>query len=297
MPMSQNSDDRGNLLDLDFGAEDLSVLDDYISSASTAGSNSTDSNEPITQTGIETQTAAGSSASETPNIIRGNDGRNWLSGTDGPDRIYGYGGADTLYGNGGDDVMYGGAGDDVLAGGDGDDTLYGGSGDDRMWGNAGSDVMYGGDGDDVMYGGFSDDDDKLYGGAGNDELRGEGGNNYLDGGDGNDVLWSGWGDDVLKGGAGDDTFVYYDGLVGNDVILDFETSGDTIELNYLGVSSFAELQGCFEQKGDDLVIDFGDGNSITLKGINQDDLTADDFKFTTTNDSSQTEPAQDDFLL
>ncbi len=50
MPMKQNAADRGDLLDLDFGTENLSVLDDDISSASTADSNSADSNEHVMRT-------------------------------------------------------------------------------------------------------------------------------------------------------------------------------------------------------------------------------------------------------
>ncbi|MCP4941562.1 MAG: hypothetical protein GY924_06215, partial [Planctomycetaceae bacterium] len=65
------------------------------------------------------------------------------------------------------------------------------------------------------------------------------------------------------------------------------------ELNGLDVSSFEELQGYFTQREDGLLIDFGDGNSITLKGVNKDDLTEDDFRFNTTNDASQAEPSLD----
>ncbi|MCP4387885.1 MAG: calcium-binding protein [Gammaproteobacteria bacterium] len=166
-------------------------------------------------------------------------------------------------------MLYGGDGNDTLDGGDGNDNLYGIPGDDRRDGGAGNDVLWGGSGSDT-----------LNGGAGDDYLIGDAG------------------DDTLRGGNGNDTFIF-DPDFGNDTILDFETAGDIIELNGLGVSSFAELQGYFEQNGRDLVIDFGDGNSITLRNVNQDGLTAADFKFNAgeLQPTLPIEPPQDDFLL
>ncbi|MCP4772525.1 MAG: hypothetical protein GY879_14055 [Planctomycetes bacterium] len=107
----------------------------------------------------------------------------------------------------------------------------------------------------------------------------------LDGGEGNDTLY---------GGEGNDSFVF-DPDFGNDTIKDFQTSADIIELNGLDVSSFEELQGYFTQRESGLLIDFGDGNWITLKGVNKGDLTEDDFRFNTTNDASQAEPSLDFF--
>ncbi len=314
MPISQNSDDRGDLLD--FSTEDLSVLDDDIPSASTAGSNSTDSNEQVTQTAAAIQTAAGSVVSEdlsvstyhvsheNPsepkedplefNIIEGTEGDDVLYGTDGRDAIYGYGGNDTLYAVDGDgNRLYGGKGDDVLYGGDGRDYLSGGDGNDRLYGYGGDDVLNGGKGDDRLFGG--DGNDILTGGYGDDYLSGGDGDDKLYGGDGNDVLNGGTGDDHLTGGgdyfmgdgdihndnAGNDTFVF-DPNFGNDKIHDFWNGDNIIDLTGLGVSSFEELQGYFKQALWDMKIDFGDGNSITLEGFGTQkgrELTADDFKF------------------
>ncbi len=308
MPISQNSDDRGDLLD--FSTEDLSVLDDDIPSASTAGSNSTDSNEQVTQTAAAIQTAAGSVVSEdlsvstyhvphedplepheNPleyNIIEGTEGDDVLWGRSGVNNaIYGYGGNDALMGSDGDDRLYGGAGNDRLLGYGGNDVLYGGDGDDKLFGMDGDDRLYGGSGNDELRGGWGDD--LLFGGDGNDHLHGDRGDDKLYGGDGDDVLYGGSGNDELNGGAGDDylsggwgndTFVF-DPNFGNDTISGFGAGDNIIDLTGLDVSSFEELQGYITYKPWQFaeVIDFGDGNSIVVNLGSHGRLTADDFKF------------------
>ncbi|MCP4780279.1 MAG: cold shock domain-containing protein [Hyphomicrobium sp.] len=110
---------------------------------------------------------------------------------------------------------------------------------------------------------------RLHGGAGVDKLYG---------GDDNDQLWGQNGNDKLDGGNGDGTFVF-DANFGNDVINDFEVGIDAIQLNGVGVLNFDELLALAKQEGDDTVIDFGDGNSITLKNVSYDDLKVDNFSF------------------
>ncbi len=241
-------------------------------------------------------------------VLKGGTGDDYLYGGSGNDKLYGGAGNDELDGGTGNDRLYGGAGDDTLYGGwendyldggGGDDKLYGDAGDDELFGRGGNDELWGGDGNDYLDGGWGDD--TLWGGDGNDVLYGgdgENGNDTLYGGAGDDTLRGGAGDDKLYGGTGNDTFIF-DPDFGNDAIFDFETSGDIIELNGLGVSSFAELQNYFEQKGGNLVIDFGDGNSITLEDVNKNDMTADEFRFINVeiNDAAQTESSQDDLLL
>ncbi len=283
-------------------------------------SDSADSNVHVMQTGIEMHTAAGSIASETSAVIHGTGGDDSLMGTSGNDEIYGYRANDRLYGEAGDDKLDGGTGNDWLYGGAGDDTLWGdtgndklnggaghdellgGAGNDKLWGGEGADWLWGSDGDDYLWGG--EGTDRLKGGAGNDFLAGGWGIDVLTGGDGNDRMHGGEGNDWLKGGEGNDaltgregndTFVF-DPDFHHDTILDFETAGDIIELNGLGISSFEKLQAYyFTQQESGLLIDFRDGNSITLKGVNKGDLTEDDFRFNTTNYASQSEPSLDFF--
>jgi hypothetical protein len=74
----------------------------------------------------------------------------------------------------------------------------------------------------------------------------------------------------MTGGLGDDSFLFADGH-GNDTITDFlagVAGGDIIDLRRLTAgSSFTDVMAAAAQIGDDTVIDFGDGNSITLLGV------------------------------
>ncbi|WGM46021.1 Mannuronan C5-epimerase AlgE2 [Brevundimonas sp. NIBR10] len=99
----------------------------------------------------------------------------------------------------------------------------------------------GGAGNDTLTG-QPNENDQLYGLTGNDVLVGNSGDDYLDGGDGDDVLTGGLGADVLFGGAGADRFVYLSGSDSGlnrnyDMLADFETGIDTIDLRALSVSS------------------------------------------------------------
>ena len=99
----------------------------------------------------------------------------------------------------------------------------------------------GGAGNDTLTG-QPNENDQLYGLTGNDVLVGGSGDDYLDGGDGDDVLTGGLGGDVLFGGAGADRFVYLSGSDSGlnrdyDMLADFETGIDTIDLRALSVSS------------------------------------------------------------
>ena len=113
----------------------------------------------------------------------------------------------------------------------------------------------------------------LYGLAGADTLDGRGGDDTLEGGSG---------DDTMTGGLGDDSFVFADGH-GNDTITDFvagAAGGDVIDLRRLtAAASFTDVMAAAAQIGDDTVIDFGDGNSITLLGVGSTQLEEQDFLF------------------
>ena len=158
-------------------------------------------------------------------LLEGGSGTDWLYGGFGDDELhgatagvdstdtdalFGQGGNDTLFGGGGGDNLDGGAGNDSLNGGDGDDWLFGQSGNDDLHGSAGSDVLFAGSGSDT-----------LFGGAGGDAL---------DGGDGEDYLRGGPGVDVLVGGADADTFSFVSPDEGEDLIRDFVSGTDMIEL-------------------------------------------------------------------
>ncbi|MGZ8287067.1 MAG: calcium-binding protein, partial [Allosphingosinicella sp.] len=108
-----------------------------------------------------------------------------------------------LVGDAGSDVLYAGGGRGTLAGGDGSDDLVGGTFADAIDGGAGDDLVSAGAGDDVADGQAGND--TLDGGAGRDWVRSGDGADRLSGGTDADSLWAGAGDDLLEGGAGDDT--------------------------------------------------------------------------------------------
>ncbi|SEN47757.1 type I secretion C-terminal target domain (VC_A0849 subclass) [Loktanella fryxellensis] len=233
----------------------------------------------------------------------GGEGDDTVYGDDGNDEIYGGtgSGSDRLWGGAGDDVIDGNSGADMLDGGDGNDTLrggddadrlYGGAGRDRVEGGAGHDLLQGGADNDVLQGGEGNDtvtgddgDDTLLGEAGNDTLAGSagrdtlmggGGNDRLDGGIGDDTLDGGAGDDVMTGGLGADTFVFGDGL---DRISDFDTGADRLTLDtdlWDGDLIPADVLFLYGTRVDgSTVLDFGNGDVLTLTGIIDWDLLAD----------------------
>ncbi|WP_282078315.1 calcium-binding protein [Epibacterium ulvae] len=178
---------------------------------------------------------------------------------------------DLFQGTGFEDRFNGGRGNDRLIGFGGDDVLFGGLGRDRLVGNTGRDELNGGAGR-----------DRLLGGGGNDTLAGGNGNDAVIGGAGRDVLNGGAGNDLLVGGRGLDTFVFR-GRFGSDVVRDFNANqdGEDIDLSAVGtIRNFNDLsRNHIEQVGNEVVIDALNGNTITLRNVQLDDLDAGDFIF------------------
>ena len=105
-----------------------------------------------------------------------------------------------------------------------------------------------------------------------------------DGGDGDDVLEAGSFINTLKGGAGDDTFVFHDNLgFKKDYVRDFQTgagSEDVIQFDLSLFTDFADVMTATTQQGNNVVITWDGGNgSAILENINVADLHADDFAF------------------
>jgi serralysin len=188
--------------------------------------------------GASIENAVGGSGADT---VLGNAVANMVQGMDGNDSIFGDAGADDLNGNKGADTVDGGDGADTVRGGQGDDLVHGGAGDDaHVNGNLGNDTVDGGDGNDAVYGGQGAD--SLLGGAGNDTLSGD------------------LGADTLAGGAGADHFAFHAGS-GADVVVDFDSAaGDRIQL---APGAHYSLETVQEQ----VVIDLGHGDTVTLAGV------------------------------
>ena len=252
--------------------------------------------------------------------VRGGDDNDIVNGGAGADKISGNGGSDSLIGGSGDDVAFGGAGDDTIQGNEGTDSLIGGNGDDLLFGGDGTDTLRGGAGNDNADGGAGADtiagnngndaliggsgDDAIYGGAGNDTVQGNDGNDFLAGGSGNDEIFGGagsdkliggTGSDTLSGGSGDDhlwggkwtadgtedTFVISAGG-GKDMIHDFETAHDLIDLSSYGVE-FSDISAAMSDKGWATEIDLSQltggqtNDKLIIKSVDPEDLDESNF--------------------
>ena len=140
-------------------------------------------------------------------------------------------------------------------------TVIGGGDDGVIDGTGLKDRIYGGGGDDIIRG-F----------AGNDKLVGEAGKDRIIGGEGNDVLTG----DGTTDASFNDVFVF-GANSGKDVITDFEVGKDMLEIakGLNGIKSADDVIDHAHQKGNDVVIDLGDGNKITLKNVDLDALKKD----------------------
>ena len=223
--------------------------------------------------------------------IKGGAGNDVFHGGGGNDRVLGGAGNDKLYADGGADTVNGGAGNDLVTGGNGDNRLLGGAGGDTINAGSGNDTVVGGNGADrAALGGGADrfidngqgganGRDTVFGGAGNDTIHGGGGNDRLLGGNGHDEITGGRGHDVMTGGAGRDDFIFNVGN-GSDEITDFHKGSDRLMLNsglWTGTLTAAQVVSQFaHDTGPDVVLDFGNGNVLTLADVaNLGNLAAD----------------------
>jgi len=88
----------------------------------------------------------------------------------------------------------------------------------------------------------------------------------------------GGGNDVLIGGAGADVFIVTAGN-GSDVIMDFVTGVDKIQLGRYGLTSFDQIRSIAQQVGNDTVFHFGNGEDLILRGVKASNLIASDFSY------------------
>ena len=114
--------------------------------------------------------------------------------------------------------------------------------------------------------------DTISGRKGDDTLIGRGGDDVIDGGAGNDKLDGGSGDDLLNGGSGRDTFVFSTGY-GNDTVDGYSAGADMFDLSGTGVDSFAELRSLMAEVDDSVVIDFGNGDTLTILDVSVRELS------------------------
>jgi Ca2+-binding RTX toxin-like protein len=254
--------------------------------------------ENLVLTGTGTINGTGNA---TTNTITGNTGNNFLAGLGGADVLNGGAGTDTatyaastsginvslatgtatggdaagdsfvsienLTGSGFNDTLEGSFGTNVLNGGAGIDTLSYANADAGVNVSLANTAVQntGGAGTDTLSG-F----ENLTGSAFNDTLRGTSGNNVMTGLAGNDTL---------TGNGGNDTFVFD---VGADTITDFSAGaavGDVIQFDSSIFADFDAVIAASTNVGANVVIDAGDGNTLTLNAVQIATLNANDFLF------------------
>lgn len=115
---------------------------------------------------------------------------------------------------------------------------------------------------------------KFIGSNGDDTAFGSTKSDILLGGKGNDTLDGGLGRDKLIGGLGEDTFVFAEGY-GKDVLVDFDANGsdgsqDLIATAFPGAAAIS-------RSGKNTVVDFGDGDVLTLLHVRPAQIDASDF--------------------
>lgn len=178
----------------------------------------------------------------------------------GNDKIYAYGGNDTINGSSGNNFYHGGTGSDsvnyvranVEVGTHGIVVRVADGEVDNAWGGVDRFVSI----------------ERFSGTQFDDRFVGNNASNSFNGEAGNDVL-------IGKGGA--DTFVYFDDS-GRDRITDFGRGADKIMLTFIdGIDTFADVRSVMSQSGNDVVIDLGAGNDITLVNTLLSEMTKADF--------------------
>jgi beta-glucanase (GH16 family) len=196
-------------------------------------------------------------------------------------------------------------------------TLNGTSGNDSIWGDGAVSVtMAGGTGDDIYYLYSSINSAVEAADSGVDTIDtwmsytlpenfenlrvtgdgrfafGNSADNIITGGAGSQTIDGGAGNDVLIGGGGADIFIFTSGN-GTDIIRDFGPD-DTIRLNGYGATTFDQLISDSTQKGNDLWLNFDNGESIVLANTTKDDLSAEQFDLNLDR-SNLTQTFNDDF--
>ena len=223
------------------------------------------------------------------NIIAEVDDVENVIGSDFNDGIFGNNEVNVLEGGAGNDSIHGFGGNDFLAGGDDIDTaLFSASPtgvvvdlNDQVSAevfdsivNGESPAIFaatGGAGSNVLSG-F----ENVTGSQQDDMITGDENDNVLIGNGGNDTLIGGTGDDSLTGGIGNDRFEFNEGD-GADVITDFDTEQEVIQLTNVVLSAEEAAELAIDDGEGNTVIDFGNGDQITLNGVSAEDVTAANF--------------------
>lgn len=109
-------------------------------------------------------------------------------------------------------------------------------------------------------------------------IDGDAGNDTLIGSKFRDQIVGGEGDDRLTGGAGSDFFEFLP-HAGKDVITDFDAIGAGIHQDYLLLSAGMTYTERSAHHGRDTVLEFGNGDTLTLSQVHASDFSKADVLF------------------
>jgi Ca2+-binding RTX toxin-like protein len=156
------------------------------------------------------------------------------------------------------------------------DVILGFGGNDTIIGYKGSDIIKGGTGNDYLNG--DRQNNKIFGQNGDDILLTGRHSSLLIGGNGDDMLFASMALNVshtLKGGKGADTFVFSSPSNSHRVeaiVKDFDINQDKLifqgeQVDLFDTSTFVAGVSLESDKNGNLLLAFGDDDSITLEGI------------------------------
>lgn len=221
------------------------------------------------------------------NVITGS-GADSITGNASANRITGGSGADTLAGASGNDMYLfaNGFGNDFITenSAEGTDTvdlsavtsaltvnLVAGAGDE-IYLDASNKVNWSGNYmENVVTGSAAD---SVEGNSDANSIFTNGGNDVILAADGNDTLDGGAGNDTLEGGAGNDNYTGFSATSGSDVITDASGIEDSITVNANSYqSTWSAVDTDSDTFVDQLVVDYGSGNSVSINNFFSDNAT------------------------
>lgn len=119
-------------------------------------------------------------------------------------------------------------------------------------------------------------DDRITGTDNGDYIMGKNGNDIIKGGNGHDGIIGGRGNDRMWGGEGADVFVFesFEGNKNHDTVYGFDPNGGGMNQDY--ISSEADVHR-IHGDGNNTIIEFEDGGSLTLIDVKRLDISTVDF--------------------
>ena len=99
---------------------------------------------------------------------------------------------------------------------------------------------------------------------------------------GNDALTGGPGNDLLTGGGGTDIFSFAGTLFGQDVVTDFAATRkwhDIIQFSQTAFTNYSDMMSHTSQVGANVVIQRDASDSVTLAGVQLNQLSSSDFRY------------------